>query len=189
MLHLRGANGFAHTACFSSMTATLQLILANIYLDSRLALHGLQYCRDASIAKQIHERGGKFRGTHLQKLLPIAPQSDQVVLATPLSANRRVYHQRLSYPAIFEAFCTLSKLNHGCPSFIPDVRMVYSIGRGMGSIRNEMALCPHNRRSTPFQKPSFLSRVATPPEINMLIRTKTPGKTFAVLPGFCHCQA
>jgi hypothetical protein len=36
------------------------------------------------------------------------------------------------------------------------------------------------------QKRSFLSRLTASPEIKLLIRTKTLGKTFAVLAGFCH---
>jgi hypothetical protein len=39
------------------------------------------------------------------------------------------------------------------------------------------------------QKRSFLAASPAPPRINRLARTKTPGKTFAVLAGFCHSEA
>ncbi|WP_299357018.1 hypothetical protein, partial [uncultured Shimia sp.] len=42
------------------------------------------------------------------------------------------------------------------------------------------------RRNLVGQKRSFLSLFRTSPEIKLLIRTKTLGKTFAVLAGFCH---
>jgi len=38
-------------------------------------------------------------------------------------------------------------------------------------------------------KRSFLSKHPTLPKINDLAKTKTPGKTFAVLAGFCHSEA
>jgi hypothetical protein len=38
------------------------------------------------------------------------------------------------------------------------------------------------------QKRLFLSMRATPPRINRLAKAKAPGKTFAVLAGFCHCE-
>ena len=39
------------------------------------------------------------------------------------------------------------------------------------------------------QKRSFLSTSSAPSKINWLAVTETPGKTFAVLAGFCHSAA
>lgn len=39
------------------------------------------------------------------------------------------------------------------------------------------------------QNRSFLAGRSAPPRIKRLARTKTPGKTFVVLAGFCHSEA
>ena len=49
-------------------------------------------------------------------------------------------------------------------------------------------LAGHPNSDVGWQKRSFLSKGPTPPRINRLARTKTPGKTFAVLAGFCHTE-